>query len=202
MKKITIFIFLYSVFGFSQTKELCDLAFSKKDNFDILKIFKGKIPNEFKIIDTTENWNPKIFYLENLNLNDKNVMAEIENDEHHPYHFAYLFSDKLLDIKVNETEKIRLSNIAKNIKSKNYELKGKNYETVKQFKQKKGFYFLITEPIYSENGEFSFLKISIKNKDIFLGEKWDEYFGVLIIMFEKNQYGKWNQIGIKKHLIL
>jgi hypothetical protein len=198
MKKIAIFIFLNSVFGFSQTKELCDLAFSNKDNFDILKIFKGKIPNEFKIIDSTEIWNPKIFYLENTNLNDKNVMSEIANDEHHPYHFAYLFSDKLLDIKINETEKIRLSKLAENIKSNKFEIKGKNYETVKRFRGKKGFYFFITEPIYSENGKFSFLEISIKN----LGEKWDEYFGILIIMFEKNESGKWNQIGIKKHLIL
>ena len=190
------------MFGFSQTNELCDLVFSKKDNFDILKIFEDKIPKEFKIIDTTETWNPKTFYLENIDLNDKDVMAEIEKEEHHPYHFAYLFSDKLLNIKVNEIEKKRLSEIAQNIKSKKIELKGENYETVKQFKQKKGFYFLVTEPIYSENGKIAFLEISIKKKDVFLGEKTDDYFGVLIIMFEKNESGNWNQIGIKKHLIL
>ena len=190
------------MFGFTQTKELCDLAFSKKENFSILKIFGDKIPNEFKIIDSTETWNPKTFYLEDINLADKNVMAEIEKDEHHPYHSAYLFSDKFLDYKVDENEKIRLSKIAQNIKSKKIEIKERNYQIVKQFKPKKGFYFLITEPIYTGNGKFAFLEISIKKKDIFLGEKTDDYFGVLILMFEKTESGNWNQIGIKKHLIL
>jgi hypothetical protein len=202
MKKILILLFLNSIFGFSQTKELCDLVFSKKENFDIIEIFKGKIPNKFRIIDTTETWNPQVFYLENLNLNDKNVLAEIEKEEHHPYHYSYLFSNKLLDVKLNETEKISLSKKAQKSKSTKIQLKGENYETVERFKQKKGFYFLIAEPIYSEGEKFAFLAIIIKNKGLFLGEDWDEYYGVLTIMFEKNADKKWNQIGIKKHLIL
>ena len=188
--------------GFSQTNELCDLVFSKRENFDIIEIFKGKIPHKFNIIDTTQTWNPEVFYLENLNLNDKNVLAEIEKEEHHPYHYIYLFSNKLLDVKLNETEKINLSKKAHKSRSYNIQLKGENYETVKRFKQKKGFYFLITEPMYSENEKFAFLSIIIKDKGLFLGDDWDEYFGVLTIMFEKNTDRKWNQIGIKKYLIL
>jgi hypothetical protein len=202
MKKLLFLISLCSTIGFSQTKELCDLAFSKKDNFKILTLFDDKIPNSFQIIDSTEAWIPEIFFLENVNLKDKIVMEEIERDEHHPYHYAYLFSDELLDSKIEEKEKLRLSQIAKNSKSKKIEIQGENYKTIKKFKRKKGFYFFVSEPIYSENEKFAFLRISIKRKYQFLGEKSDDYFGNLIIMFEKNEIGKWYQIGIKKSVIL
>ena len=202
MKKTFIFFYLITISTFSQTKELCDIAFSKKENFEILKIFKDKIPNKFEIIDSTETWNPKTFYLENTNLDDQNVMKEINKDEHHPYHFAYLFADKSLNKLIENSEKVKLSKVAIEIKSKKISLKGENYETVKEFNKKKGFYFLITEPIYSTNRNYAFLDISIKKKDKFLGEKIDDYFGNIIIMFLKNENGNWEQIGIKRNVIL
>jgi hypothetical protein len=202
MKQITFLLLFYSVIGFSQTKDLCDLVFSRKDNFDIIKTFNGIIPDDFKIIDTTAAWNPKTFYLDDLNLNSNDVLAEIEKDDHHPYHHTYLFSDKLLDNKVSVTEKIRLSKIAQNTKSNRIELKGENYATIKEVELTKGFYFLITEPIYSENGKFAFLKVIIKDKFNFLGKEMNQYFGRITIMFEKNEMEKWNQTGIKKFLML
>jgi hypothetical protein len=51
----------------------------------------------------------------------KMLWQKLKNDEHHPYHFAYLFLIKLLDIKANETEKL-ISKIAQNIKSIKIEL--------------------------------------------------------------------------------
>lgn len=44
--------------------------------------------------------------------------------------------------------------------------------------------------------------MDIKQKGTFLGEKKDDYFGVLKIIFEKDENGIWKQIGNYDHLIL
>lgn len=200
MKKLLFLIILQSLSGFSQDKELCDLAFSNKDNFRMLSTFSEKIPKKFKIIDSTITWNSKIFYLENINLNDSLVMKEIEKDEHNSFHSSYLFSNKILDSKIDLIEKQRLSKIARKIKSKKTNIYGANYITIQKFKFKKGFYFFVSEPIYTKNNRFAFLKIDIQRKYKFLGERLDEYLGNLVIMFEKNQDKKWSTIYIHSRI--
>lgn len=200
MKKLILILSLYSAIGFSQDKELYDLAFSNINNFKMLSIFNDKIPRNFQIIDSTITWNSKIFYLENVNLNDSLVMKEIEREEHHPYHSLYLFSDKFLNSKINDEEKQNLSQIATKILSIKINFNDKHYRTVEKFKIKKGFYFFVSEPIYSTDNKFAFLEIFINKKNRFLGEKLDDYYGRVTIMFEKNSLGKWNQLGMKPTL--
>ena len=86
------------------------------------------------------------------------------------------------------------------IASKKNQIQGSNYNTIEKF-DKKGFYFLVTEPLYATNEKFAFLYIVAKQKSIFLNEDWDEYFATFTIMFQKNDKEKWEQIGIKKHFI-
>jgi hypothetical protein len=202
MRKIIIVIYFLSLSVYSQTSELCDLAFSKKENFSFLTIFDEKIPDKFLIIDSTLIWNSKTFFLENTNLKDQSVIDKINVDEHHPYHSMYLFSEKALDDLIADNEKEKLSQITASIKSKKIQLKGSNYETIKKFKRRKGFYFLISEPMYSTSEKFAFLEITARRKGTFLGEKEDECFGYITIMFQKNGNGKWEQIGAKKNVIL
>ena len=86
------------------------------------------------------------------------------------------------------------------ISSKKNQIQGRNYNTIEKF-DGKGFYFLVSEPLYSTNEKFTFLYIVAKRKSIFLDEDWDEYFATFTIMFQKSDKEKWEQIGIKKHFI-
>ena len=200
MKNLIYLLFLISFSAISQSKELYDLAFLKKENFELLKIMDDKIPKKFLIIDSTIVWQPKTFYLENIDLKDPKVIEEINKEEYHYYHSLYLFTDKTLDLLIEDNEKKKLSEKANLISSKKIQIQGSNYNSIKKF-DKKGFYFLVSEPLYSTNEKFAFLYIVAKRKSIFLDEDWDEYFATFTIMFQKSDNEKWEQIGIKKHFI-
>jgi hypothetical protein len=200
MKNLIYLLFLISFSGISQTKELYDLAFSKKENFELLKIMGDKIPEKFLVIDSTIIWRPKTFYLENIDLKNPKVVEDINKEEHHYYHSLYLFADKTLDLLIEDDEKKILSEKAKLISSKKNHIQGRNYNTIKKLDEK-GFYFLVSEPLYSSNKKFSFLYIVAKRKSMFLDKDLDEYFATFTIMIQKNYKEKWKQIGIKKHFI-
>lgn len=201
MKYILLTLLAISHCVNSQTQELYDIAFSKEENLKILTFMGGKIPKRFYVIDTTDTMPRATFYLPNTDLNDASVMNEIEFDEHHPYHNIYLFANKSLDTIVPEKEKIKLASIAEKSASIKINLTGKKIKMISTFK-KEGYYFLLSEPIYSSDGIYAFARISVKSKSTFLGDPWDEYFGIITFMFEKNENGHWKQIGRKDHIIL
>ena len=187
---------------FSQTDSFYKIIFENEDNFRIIKILDGKIPKKFILVDSTITFYPKSFWLDNVNLKDEKVIKEIANDEHHPFNNVYIFSQNDYDNLINDDEKKYLSIACQNIKSKSIKITEKKYFTVSNTNKIKGFYFLISEPVYTSNNKFAFIEVDIKNKSTFLGEKTDDYFGVLKIIFEKDENGIWKQIGNYDHLIL
>ncbi|PZR09417.1 MAG: hypothetical protein DI539_22040 [Flavobacterium psychrophilum] len=200
MRYLTLILFVVCT-SYSQTQELYDIAFSKKENFRVLTFMGGKIPKTFYVKDSTDFINGAIFYLPDTDLNDPEVMKGIEHDEHHPYHNVYLFADKSLDTLIPKQEKIKLAAVADNSVVTKINITGKKFKMIDTFK-KEGFYFLLTNPIYSSDGRYAFARISVKQKTTFLGDPWDEYFATITFMFEKMQDGKWKQIGRKDHIIL
>lgn len=202
--KLTYLIFLMlSNLCFSQTDTFYKIIFEKEDDFKIIKILGGKIPKKFIIVDSTVSFNPKSFWLDNIDLNDEKVLKEIEDDEgHHPFNNVYIFSRKEYNILFSDDEKKYLSKACQKTKSKKIKITEKKYFTVNSAKKIKGFYFLVSEPVYTSNNKFAFVEVDIKSKDTFLGEKTDDYYGVLKIIFEKGENGIWKQIGNFEHLIL
>lgn len=188
-------------FCFSQTGELYKIIFENEENFRILKILNGKIPKKFILVDSTVTFYPKSFWLD-INLKDEKVIKEIKEDEHHPYNNVYIFSQNEYNNLFSDDEKKYLSNVSENAKSRKIKITEKKYFTVDVTKKVKGFYFLISEPIYTSNNKFAFVEVDIKQKGTFFGEKTDDYFGVLKIIFEKDENGIWKQIGNYDHLIL
>ena len=187
---------------FSQTDSFYKIIFENEDNFRMIKILDGKIPKKFILVDSTITFYPKSFWLDNVNLKDEKVIKEIADDEHHPFNNVYIFSQNDYDNLINDDEKKYLSIACQNIKSKSIKITEKKYFTVSNTNKIKGFYFLISEPVYTSNNKFAFIEVDIKNKSTFLGEKTDDYFGVLKIIFEKDENGIWKQIGNYDHLIL
>ncbi|WP_281239925.1 hypothetical protein [Flavobacterium praedii] len=200
-KIIYLMFLLIGNFSFSQTNEFYKIIFENEENFSIIKILNGKIPKKFIIVDSTITFYPKSFWLD-INLKDEKVLKEIEEDEHHPYNNVYIFSTNKYDNLFNDNEKKYLSQACQNVKSKKIKILEKKYFTVNNTKKTKGFYFLISEPIYTSNNKFAFIEVDIKSKGVFLGEKTDDYFGVLKIIFEKGENGIWKQIGNYEHLVL
>jgi hypothetical protein len=201
--KLTYLIFLmFTNLCFSQTDTFYKIIFENEKNFKIIKILDGRIPKKFILVDSTVSFYPKSFWLDNLNLKDKKVIKEIENDEHHPFNNVYIFSQNEYDILFSDDEKEYLSRACQKAKSKKIKITEKKYFTVSSTNKIKGFYFLVSEPVYTSNNKFAFVEVDIKQKSTFLGEKTDEYYGVLKIIFEKDENGIWKQIGNYEHLIL
>ena len=200
-KLIYLIFLMIGNFCFSQTDELYKIIFENEENFRILKILNGKIPKKFILVDSTVTFYPKSFWLD-INLKDEKVMKEIKDDEHHPYNNVYIFSQNEYNNLFSDDEKKYLSNVSENAKSRKIKITEKKYFTVDVTKKVKGFYFLISEPIYTSNNKFAFVEVDIKQKSTFSGEITDDYFGVLKIIFEKDENGIWKQIGNYDHLIL
>lgn len=195
-----MFLFICN-FCFSQADTFYKIIFENKKNFDIVKILGGRIPKKFILVDSTVLFYPKSFWLDNIDLKDEKVIKEIEEDEHHPLNNVYIFSQKEYDVLISDDEKKYLSQACQKFKSKKIKIAEKKYFTVETTNNLDGFYFLVSEPVYSSNNQFAFVEVDIKSKGVFLDEKTDEYFGVLKIIFSKDANGIWKQIGNYGHLI-
>ncbi len=195
-----MFLFICN-FCFSQADTFYKIIFENKKNFDIVKILGGRIPKKFILVDSTVLFYPKSFWLDNIDLKDEKVIKEIEEDEHHPFNNVYIFSQKEYDVLISDDEKKYLSQACQKFKSKKIKIAEKKYFTVETTNNLDGFYFLVSEPVYSSNNQFAFVEVDIKSKGVFLDEKTDEYFGVLKIIFSKDANGIWKQIGNYGHLI-
>lgn len=196
------FVFFVSAKIFGQTKEIYHLTFDYKSNFKLTTHLDHKMPTIFYIIDTTEGWNSNRFWLPEFdNHNKQKVIKQVQDDEHHPFFHSYLFSDTLLDRLFTDKVKRELSEKSKKIKSKHITLIGKNYKTISSSKNIKGFYFLTSEPLFTDDKKFAFIDLTILYKENYKQPLNDTYFGTIGIVFQK-QGKTWKRIAKKDWLIL
>lgn len=188
--------------AFGQSDEIYRLAFSDPSNFTITtKLYDRKQPAYLWIVDTTDNWRSTRFWLRELNGNIAGSMKKIEHDEHHPYHHTYLFRDTALSARIPENERRKLSKKAKNLKSVKLKLKGPKYTTVRSVKELTGYYFSTTAPLFSSDGKYGFVDITVYYKET-ANEDWiASYFGTICIVYER-QNKSWKKIDIRSRLIL
>ncbi|MDB5229208.1 MAG: hypothetical protein JWN76_13 [Chitinophagaceae bacterium] len=203
MKKFFVILtLLLATKVFGQTEEIYRLTFSDKSNFKLTTRLDHKLPKTFFIIDTTEAWNSDRFWLTDFdNKNKEQVIKSIQNDEHHPYFHSYLFSDTVLDKFFSDKEKQKLCKKSKALKSKPIHLKGSNYKTITSSRNTKGFYFVTSEPIISDDKEFAFIDLTVFYKETYKQLLNDTYFGTIGIVFQK-QGKSWKRIAKKDWLIL
>ena len=203
MKHVFLILsYFISTTVFAQTEEIYRLTFSDKSNFKLTTFFDHKIPEVFLVIDTTEVWNSNRFWLKDFDNNQKKkVVKKIQNDEHHPYFFSYLFSDTALDKLIDDRTKKELSINSKSIKSKHISPNASNYRTLSSSKDIKGYYFVTSEPFFSDNGSFAFIDLRVYYKDSYKQPANEAYFGSICIVFRK-EGGMWKKIAKKDWLIL
>jgi hypothetical protein len=199
---LSIWIFLFTNSVFSQNEEIYKLTFSDKSNFELMTNFGKEIPKKIFILDTTQQWNSRRFWLENVDLKSAKVLKEIERDDHHPYHHSYLFKDSQLDKLIIENEKLTLSKNSVLMKPKRIHLKGKNFSTIPSAKHIRGFYIITSEPILTSNKKYAFIDLEVLHKNSKNDELNDSYFGSICVIYERQKNNKWKKIKVVNHLIL
>ena len=199
---LPLLIYFITTTVFGQTEEIYRLTFSNKNNFKLTTLLDHKMPKTLFIIDTTETWNSNRFWLTDFDDNDKEkVIKDIQNDEHHPYFHSYLFSDTGLNKLFTDKAKKELSIKSKKIKSKRIALNGSNYKTISSSKNIKGYYFVTSEPFFSDDKRFAFIELTVYYKDNYKQLLNETYFGTIAVVFQK-QSNTWEVVAKKDWLIL
>ena len=182
--------------------EIYRQTFSDRSNFKITTLLEQKMPVRIFIIDTTNTWRTKRFWLDELEALFFKGIRKMEANEHHPYHHTYIFKDTLLDKLITDTEKKALSKRAGQLRSTHISFKGKNYSTFSSAKSRTGFYFATTQPVFSSDLKYAFIDLTVFYRDSLSQELNDTYFGTTCIVYEKQPDNKWRKIKVRNHLIL
>jgi hypothetical protein len=199
---LIILLLSFASTSYCQKNEIYRLTFSDTSNFRITTYLDHKKPKKLFIIDTTQKWLSARFWLDELNSATSEKIKDMERDEHHPYNYAYLFRDTILDSLIPVNERKSLSQKSALLKSKKIALNGKNYRTVSSSRNIKGFYFVTSEPVFTSDEKYAFIDIVVFYKDRLRQDLNDTYFGTLCIVYEKQQDNSWKRINWTSRLIL
>lgn len=198
----SILLLFFSITSFCQDEEIYKLTFSDTSNFRLTTYLNHQRPKNIFILDTTQQWYSERFWLDGLDTKSPQELKEMERDEHHPYNFAYLFRDSVLNRLISNNEKKSLRIKAEIIKSKKIDLKGKSYTTVTSSGNIKGFYFVTTEPLFTSDMKYAFIDLVVFYKDKPKQDMNETYFGHICVVYQKEPGNSWKKIDLVNYLIL
>ncbi len=203
MKFLLFITFLLTGFySYSQEHEIIELAFKDKSNFDLTTFLDNKKPTKYFVLKATDKWYKYRFYLDEDIKNDS-IRKALEDDEHSPYNNSFIFKDSSIDILFNNTEKTHLYLETQSIKSKILPNNFKEFSLISSFKTaKNGFFFSISQPIFSTDKQFAFIDIVVHNKDKDTEDLNQSYFGTILLIYQNQKNKGWIQIKKVKRLIL
>jgi hypothetical protein len=203
MRRLTFIILLYfSTPCFSQNEGIIKLAFSDKSNFDITTFLDNKKPTAYYVLNKTDKWNTYRFHLDE-DLTSDSVRKKLEQDEHSYYNHSYIFRDTVVDRLFIDMEKEQLYRHAQSIQPRQLADTFKVFKLIKSFDAaKNGFFFSVTDPIFTQDKQYAFIDITTYKKDKETLELNYAYFGMTIVIY-KNIEGKgWTRIKKFDYLIL
>jgi len=199
---LSLLLLLFATTSFCQRDEIYNLAFSDTSNFKLTTYLNHKQPVKIFIIDTTGTWRKERFWLNELDKESTHAIKQMQSDEHHPYNHTFLFKDTTLDRLISDNEKKALREKAGAFTPKKIVLKGKNYVTVSSSKNLKGFYFVTTEPVFTNDTRYAFIDMVVFYKDKLKQDLNGTYFGTICIVYEKQPDNTWKKIKVRNYLIL
>lgn len=162
---LTITFLLFGITCFSQDSGLHKLIFMDKSNFDITTRFEDKMPTVFYVLNNTEKWNTFRFHMDE-DISSESVRKKLENDEHSAYNHSYLFSDTILQMLFADTVKQHLYQVAKSMKPRLLVDTFKVFKLINSFNNaKNGFFFSVTDPIFTKDKQYAFIDITTYKKD-------------------------------------
>lgn len=203
MKPLLFILFLFCwKISFSQEYEILKLAFKDSFNFDITRALGNIKPTRYYVLNKTNNWNRYRFHIDD-DLTTESVIKKLKQDEHSRYNHSYSFKDTLLNKLFNESEKQYLIKLSKSIQPRQLIDTFKVFRLVKSFKKaKSGFFFSVSEPIYSQNKQFAFLDITTFKKDKETKELKFAYFSHTLLIYKNLEEKGWTRIKKIDYLIL
>jgi hypothetical protein len=191
---IIIPVLFFSLWTFSQD-EILKLAFKDKSNFDITTLLDNKRPTKFFILTTTDKWNAYRFHL-----NEKDML---DRREHSPYVHSYIFKDTMLNRVINDSEKVHLYEMTQILEPRPLTGTFKEFSLIKSFMNaKNGFFFSVTDPIFTTDKHYAFIDIIIYKKDDETKEFNDTYFGHTLLIYENLGDKEWTRVKKIDYLIL
>lgn len=198
----TITLLLFWTTSFSQDNTIIKLAFSDKTNFDIITRFYRKRPTTFYVLDKTDKWNPYRFHLDE-DLTSDSVRKHLERDEHSHYNHSYIFRDTVLDKLFSESEKQRLYKLAQTRKPRQIADTFKLFKLIKSFNTAKyGFFFSVTDPIFTQDKQYAFVDIITYKKDKETEKLNYAYYGTTLLIYQNIKGKGWIRVKKRDYLIL
>lgn len=198
----TITLLLFWTISFCQDNVIVKLAFSDKTNFDITTSFGDKKPVVFYVLNKTDKWNPYRFHLDK-DLTSDSVRQLLESDEHSPYNHSYIFKDTMLDRLFSDNEKQRMHKLAQAIKRRQLADSFKIFKLIKSFNSAKyGFFFSVTDPIFTQDKQYAFVDIITFKKDKETKKLNSAYFATTLLIYQNIKGKGWTRIKKRDQLIL
>jgi hypothetical protein len=199
---IAILLLIFCFPSFGQHFDLIKLALEDSSNFNLTKALDNQKPQHIFLLEETDVWNPTRFKIENVDLSSETQIQSFKTDEHHPYNWSYLFKDSVLNQLISEKEKDLLFKKAVTTKSKRLTLKGSNFSLIRSYKKAGiGYFFSISEPLYTEDQEFAFIDFNIFYKEPKDMKIRDCSFGTTCLVYKRTNTG-WQKLKEKNHLNL
>lgn len=201
-KKTSLFVVatFFCLLSQGQQDQLIRLALADIGNFEVMSFYSQgeKMPKKFYVFDSTAYWPYYRFYLEGVKANE----IKWSRDEHHPYNFAYLFKDTVLDKLFSANEKKVLSEKAAALKPRKIRIKTPIANTVSSFKSiPLGFLVRTTDPVYSMDSTYFFIDFTILEKT-HKGQKVEEAYHSTVCVLYRKENGVWKKWRLRKHIIL
>lgn len=187
---------------YSQEDLIIKLAFSDKSNFDITQKFGHKRPKNYWVLNKTVSWNADRFHLEEDITNDS-IRKELEKDEHSAYNNTYLFTDSILNQLFNESQKRHLFHLAEAKQPRQLNDTFKVFRLIPSFeKAKTGFFFSLSDPIFTQDKQYAFIDIATHRKDKETEDLNSSYFGTTLLIYQYFTNKGWIRIKKVDRLIL
>lgn len=187
---------------YSQEDLIIKLAFSDKSNFDITQKFGHKRPKNFWVLNKTNSWNADRFHLKE-DLSIDSIRKELEQDEHSAYNNTYLFTDSILNQLFNESQKKYLFQLAEAKQSRQLIDTFKVFRLIPSFeKAKNGFFFSISDPVFTQDKQYAFIDIVIHKKDKETEDLNTSYYGTTLLIYQYFKDKGWERIKKVDRLIL
>ena len=127
----------------------------------------------------------------------------MESDEHSPYNFCYIFKDSTISSLFNNSEKTKLYKTSKLIKPRFLVDTFKVFKLIKSYKKaKNGFFFSVTDPVFTSDNQFAFLEITSFKKENDIKEMRFAYFGHTFLIYQHFKEIGWKRIKKIDYLVL
>jgi hypothetical protein len=197
-----ITLLFFSTRCFSQDETIISLAFRDKSNFDITTFLDNKKPTAYYVLNKTDKWNTYRFHLDE-DLTSDSVRKKLEQDEHSYYNHSYIYKDTVVDRLFSHLEKQHLYGLAQSIQPRQLVDTFKVFKLIKSFDPaKNGFFFSVTDPIFTQDKRYAFIDITTHKKDKETLDLNYAYFGMTLLIYENIEGQGWTRIKKFDYLIL